>query len=107
MSEQGWIDANVPPLTLKTHSISGGVRKERVTATKPFERDTGCLTQRRSHAYHFYYVISTSVYCIIRATVLLSQKAGAYKTAIDVNRQLFTEAVPVLQVVLLAVTLLQ
>ena len=29
---------------------------------------------------------STSVYCIIHATVLPSQKAGAYKTAIAVNK---------------------
>ena len=44
VSEQGWIDANVaelPQLTLKhihQYFITGRLRKERVTATKPFER---------------------------------------------------------------------
>ena len=91
MSDQGWIDANVaelPPLTLKhihQYFITGRLRKERVTATKPFERGYR-LFDSKVQCLSVHDVTSTSVYCIIRATVLPSQKAGAYKTAIAVNK---------------------
>ena len=84
-----WIDANVaelPPLTLKQYFITGRLCKERVTATKPFERGYRLFDSKKVQWLSVHDVTSTSVYCIICATVLPSQKAGAYKTAIAVNK---------------------
>ena len=87
-----WIDANVaelPLLTLKhihQYFITGRLRKERVTATKPFERGYRLFDSKKVQWLSVHDVTSTSVYCIICATVLPSQKAGAYKTAIAVNK---------------------
>ena len=92
MSDQGWIDANVaelPPLTLKhihQYFITGRLRKERVTATKAFKRGYRLFDSKKVQCLSVHDVTSTSVYCIIRATVLPSQKAGAYKTAFAVNK---------------------
>ena len=92
MSDQGWIDANVaelPLLTLKhihQYFITGRLRKDRVTATKPFKREYRLFDSKKVQGLSVHDVNSTSVYCIIRATVLPSQKAGAYKTAITVNK---------------------
>ena len=74
----------LPPVTLKLPHITNtsslvDCAKNVSLQKKPYEGDTGCLTQRRS------VTLSTSVYCIICATVLPLQKAGAYKTAINVN----------------------
>ena len=92
VSEQGWIDANVaelPPLTLKhihQYFITGRLCKERVTATKPFERGYRLFDSKKVQCVSVHDVSSHSLYCIVRATVLPSQKAGAYKTAIAVNK---------------------
>ena len=92
MSEQGWIDANVaelPPLTLKhihQYFITGRLLKERVTATKPFERGYRLFDAKKVQCLSLHNVTNTSIYCIVRATVLPSQKPGAYKAAIAVNK---------------------
>ena len=115
MSDQGWIDANVaelPPLTLKhihQYFITGRLRKERVTATKPFERGYRLFDSKKAQCLSVHDVTSTSVYCIIRVTVLPSQKVEHTKQLLLLKKQmgkLFTEAVPVLQVVQPAITLL-
>ena len=92
MSDQGWIDANVaelPPLTLTNiyqYLITGRLHKERVTATKPFERGYRLFDAKKVQCLSLHNVTNTSVFCIIRATVLPSQKPGAYKTAIAINK---------------------
>jgi len=91
-SESGWIDAeciDLPPLTLKhihQYFITGRLHKERVTASKPFERGYRLFSSRKVQCLSIHDVTSNSVYCIIRATVLPSQKSGAYKTAIALNK---------------------
>jgi len=91
-SDSGWIDVNfteLPPLTLKhihQYFISGRLRKERVTASKPFERGYRLFNSKKVQCLSIHGVTSTSVYCIVRATVLPSQKSGAYKTAIALNK---------------------
>ena len=92
LSQSGWLDAasvELPPLTLKhihQYFITGRLQKERVTATKPFERGYKLFDAKKMQCLSLHNVTHTSVYCIIRATVLPSQKPGAYKTAIAVNK---------------------
>ena len=92
-SSSGWMDADVtdiPPLTLKhIHQffISGRLRKERVTATKPFERGYKFFESKKVQGISINRVSGHSVYSIVRAAVLPSQKCGtAYTTAIAVNK---------------------
>ena len=91
----GWMDADVadvhiPPLTLKhIHEffIAGRLRKERVTATKPFERGYRFFDSKKVQGMSINMVSGSSVYCIVRAAVMPSQKCGeAYTTAIAVNK---------------------
>ena len=92
MSEQGWIDANVaelPQLTLKhihQYFITGRLRKERVTATKPFERGYRLFDSKK--------VQCVSVHDVKQPLI------------IHPMGKLFTEVVPVLQVVQPVITLL-
>ena len=92
-SISGWQDvdvADIPPLTLKhIHQffISGRIKKERVTATKPFERGYRFFDSNKVQRLSIHHVSSTSSECIVRAAVLPSQKCGeAYTTAIAVNK---------------------
>ena len=62
------------------------MRKERVTASKPFERGYRFFSAGKVQSLSIHGVTSASVYCIIRATVLPSQKPGAHKTAIALNK---------------------
>ena len=58
-SDSGWMDVKfteLPQLTLKhihQYFITGRLRKEHVTASKPFERGRGCSTQKKYSPYQF------------------------------------------------------
>ena len=78
-----------PPLTLKhIHGffIAGRLRKERVTATKPFERGYRFFDSKKVQGMSINMVVCGSSR-IVRAAVMPSQKCGeAYTTAITVNK---------------------
>ena len=78
--EGGWVDINAidtTPLTPKEiHDffVQRRLRKEQVTASKPFERGYRLFYANKVQGISLHRVTSDSVYCIIRATVLPSQK---------------------------------
>ena len=91
-SEKGWQDLHVhvhtriPPLSIKhihEYFIQHRVKKEHVTATKPFERGYRIFEAKNVKCISIHPVSPTSVYCIVRAAVLPTQrKDRIYKTAI-------------------------
>ena len=91
-SESGWIDAkciDLPPITLKhihLYFITARLHKKWVTASKPFERGYRLFSSRKVQCLSIHEVTSNPVYGIICATVLPSQKSGAYKTAIALSK---------------------
>lgn len=94
--DRGWSDieatSQVPPLSLKRiheYFIKRCLRKEQVTATKPFEKGYRIFAARKVHSVAILNLSQSSLYCIIRAAVIpierVSQKA--YTTAVALNKQ--------------------
>ena len=94
--DSGWSDieatSQVPPLSLKhihEYFIKRRLRKEQVTATKPFEKGYRIFAARKVHSVAIHHVSQTSLYCIIRAAVIPTEKVRqkAYTTAVALNKQ--------------------
>jgi len=90
-SKSGWKDLDpaqtrIPPLSIKhihQYFIQHRIRKEHVTATKPFEKGYRIFAAKKVKSLSTHSVKPNSVYCIIRAAVLPSQrKDRIYETSV-------------------------
>ena len=90
-SKTGWQDLDptriqIPALSLQhihQYFIKNRLCKEHVTATKPFEKGYRIFSAQKVKSLSVHPVSSTSVYCIVRAAVLPTQrKDRTYETAV-------------------------
>ena len=93
-SSTGWIGLheakNTPSLNIKhihTYFITRRLKKELVTATKPFEKGFRIYDANKVKAPSINYLSEDSLYCIIRAKVLPTQRHDkTYDTSIAINK---------------------
>ncbi len=82
--------ASIPPLSLKNihhYFIGKRITKDQVTATKPFEKGYRIYDAKRVKAVSIHNLSPDSLFCVIRATVVPSQRTDRlYTTHIVVHK---------------------